>query len=265
MDTNKKFNTPKRKLTKCKFKEHAIVYTTIEDPFTHIAGNRRIKHPKLKKIKKAIMEHGDYATPMIVDEHGTILDGQHRHHVRNDLRLPHFFIISNKIPDEKLTMVQTVNSASSNWTLEDYTNSFVDRGNPNYIRLDALLTDFPFKHITFATILVNKGETKGMPDGFKEGKFKLTEQDDARIRKICKLVMDFEKRVEKFTNRNFITACMLMFKTSGYSHKRMLSQIKKHGMLEKQSSIFEYMRVLTEIYNANLRSKNRIEPKWTIK
>jgi hypothetical protein len=84
--------------------------------------NRDLSFSHIKKIKKSIQQFGDMGScfPIVVDETGLVIDGQHRFTARKELKLPIYFIQS-AILDSKI--LGGINDAIAKWKPADFQKS----------------------------------------------------------------------------------------------------------------------------------------------
>jgi hypothetical protein len=90
--------------------------------FTFSKENREIKIKKISEIKESMKKFGFIpGRPVLITKEGVIIDGQHRFLAAKDLDIDVEFEILEGDYIEK--MIQ-LNCTQSNWTLEDYINSY---------------------------------------------------------------------------------------------------------------------------------------------
>jgi hypothetical protein len=90
--------------------------------FTFSKENREIKIKKISEIKESMKKFGFIpGRPVLITKEGVIIDGQHRFLAAKDLEIDVEFEILEGDYIEK--MIQ-LNCTQSNWTLENYINSY---------------------------------------------------------------------------------------------------------------------------------------------
>ena len=163
--------------------EHSKIYKTKDyDQFKLDNGyNRELVAYNIKKLIESIKTIGDKGEcfPIVVDENGLIIDGQHRFTVRKQLGLPIYYIISLELDSAKLGLL---NEAVSKWKSNDFYK--VAKDSP-YLELVKEITSrvpkqFSNVSITAYVFGINK---KALVLGTKEDKKyqKLLEQKEAYI------------------------------------------------------------------------------------
>ena len=103
--------------------------------FTNIVGNRK---PKLKKELLHAIERLGQLSPMIVNEHFQVVDGQHRLIACQSLGIEVNFIII-KLGDDSELVTRLMNSLQNKWSTFDYINYYAENGDKDY---DVLRTEW---------------------------------------------------------------------------------------------------------------------------
>ena len=129
-----------------------IYRTEDHSKFKHLEGNRAVSIARANKIKKSIEKNGYIFNPIIVNEKFEIIDGGGRQHVLEELQMPIDYIVK---PGLTIADCQALNSASSNWKLTDYIESYAECGNVNYIYLRNLMKQFPDQGVECAVFSIN--------------------------------------------------------------------------------------------------------------
>ena len=105
--------------------------------FKRLAGNRSISDPWVKDIAKSMEQRGWIGAPILVNNLMETLDGQHRLESAKDTDTPvRYIVIDGDIQD-----VQIINNTRL-WKMPEYINSYIERGNENYIRLYEVMKEF---------------------------------------------------------------------------------------------------------------------------
>lgn len=108
--------------------------------FKLLLGNRHIRKSKIKHIAESIKEYGWRKQPILVNDKYEIIDGQHRFEALKSLNMPIEYVMDAKA---SLAECQALNMFQSNWTVEDYINSYAENGQADYINFRNLCKSFP--------------------------------------------------------------------------------------------------------------------------
>lgn len=135
-------------------KKVADVYETTDySAFKRLKGNRKVSKARIRKIMESIAD-GYVLNPIVVNENKEIIDGQGRLEAERELGLPvHYVIVEGAGLDDCVRM----NISGTNWTTEDYVNSYAEQGIWEYVQLLDLKDEFPkLTVIMIAAILMNR-------------------------------------------------------------------------------------------------------------
>ena len=229
-----------------------VYETTDYDLFKFIDGNRSINPKQLSRLKKSIAE--DYIqVPIIVNEKYQIIDGQHRYHVLQSLEKPIYFI---KVDGLGMPEVHRLNTINKNWTLDDYMNSYCNKGLPEYIQYRDFKNRYGFNHNE--SILLLKGY-HGQPgttnhDEFKQGKFKIKSLEYAEHN--AQIILSYEKYYDGVRRRSFVLAILDCLKRLDFKHKTLLTKMSyQSAKILHQTCKEDYLRSIEKIYNFNNKKK----------
>jgi hypothetical protein len=234
-------------------KSNSIYSTTDYDKFTTVRGNRIIKPLHLKKLKNAITNNNLLsASPIIVNERMEVVDGQHRLQVAKDLKLPVYYMI---VPGLKLKDVQTINANSHQWSADAYALSYVELGNPNYIKYVQFRDKYKFFHAEACAILSHGSEKKPNQE-FKDGLFVI--KDYAMCEQIAQNILDFEPHYTGFRRRSFVRAMIKISRMPFYKHDVMMQKVRYQSTrLVDCVALNDYLLLLEQIYNYKNKDRAR--------
>ena len=229
-----------------------VYETTDYDLFKFIHGNRNINLSQLNKLKESIAE--DYIqVPIIVNEKYEIIDGQHRYHALQSLKKPIYFI---KVDGLGMPEVHRLNTINKNWTLDDYMNSYCNKGLPEYIQYRDFKNRYKFQHKECITLL---REYKNSPNGdvlynFKQGKFKIISLEYAEYN--AQIILSYEKYYDGVRRRSFVLAILDCLKRLDFKHKTLLTKMSyQSAKILHQTCKEDYLRSIEKIYNFNNKKK----------
>jgi hypothetical protein len=204
--------------------------------------------------------------PIIVNNDGDgnmqIIDGQHRYEACKRLNLPVYYIVQEGYGLEEC---HTLNIVSRRYSAENFLEGYVALGKEQYIKFKEFKEKFPFLSIHLCQIYLTGGIRRDKQDAFKNGVFQIANYNEA-----CDWAdkaNDFRKFAGKFfTNRNFHTALLKLFRSPKYNHEKMMQKLEvKGGELRHHSRERYFVENLCDIYNFKTRDEDRIYPHELVK
>jgi len=229
-----------------------VYKTTDYHLFKFIDGNRNINPTQLNRLEKSIAE--DYIqVPIIVNEKYQIIDGQHRYHILRSLEKPIYFI---KVDGLGMPEVHRLNTINKNWTLDDYMNSYCNKGLPEYIQYRDFKNRYKFQHKECITLL---RQYKNNPNSdvlynFKQGKFKIKSLEYAEHN--AQIILSYEKYYDGVRRRSFVLAILDCLKMLDFKHKTLLTKMSyQSAKILHQTCKEDYLRSIEKIYNFNNKNK----------
>lgn len=229
--------------------------------FKTLFGNRKPNALHVKRLCKSF-EKNYLFSPILINEHYQIIDGQHRFLAAKELGLPINYIVVNGYG---LNEVQVLNTNSSNWDKYDYLKAYCDLGVIPYLQMNKFMQDFPdFKIGVAEQILTNTTngvnnrsavfEKKGRVKNFEEGKFSIPDLK-ASYDNAEKLLM-FKPYFSSFNEPKFVSAMIGILKNQNYNHAEMLGKLAHQPLsLQPCKHISQYKLLIEDIYNYRRREK----------
>ncbi len=240
--------------------EHFKVYKTKEyKAFSHLAENRELNERHVHALMESFVKDGYLFTIIYVNEKLEIIDGQHRFEAAKRKHLPVYFIV---MPNWGIREVAVLNVNSSDWTMEDFMNSYAKGGNENYIRFKEFYDKHPFDITTAEHILFGKRSNGKSTNDFRTGKILLSEgQVTKGVIKARRIACFKDFHPKGWKSRNFVEAMLILLNTKGYDNDHMVAQLKKYPEMllldAKSLRVEEYHKIFVEKYN--YRKKEKIE------
>jgi len=231
------------------------------DIFKFFSENREITEARARKIRKSI-EKKYITNPIIVNEKMEIIDGQGRYTVLKELGMPIQYII---YPGGNADDCRMMNVAMTNWSAKDFIKSYATAGDENYIRLESEIEEMDY---TVENILKACGKSvhSNLRCGVRKnivtsGDLKFSEKDKEMSMRVLKMVEELWKDALCSTKRmsnEFIGSAIIVIRTIGYDHKRMMDNLSKerHSFIE-QHRIMDQLREFSRIYNYK-RTTNKV-------
>ena len=224
--------------------------------FKRLRGNRAVAANRLKKIRESVRKVGYVPNPIIVNEHMQIIDGQGRYEVCKEFKLPILYIVA---PGTGINECIAMNISSTNWTMWDYVNTYIEDGNENYVRLKALADSH--KVSLSVAVCAATGLMTTNNESVCDGTFVLDEERYSFVDAMLDYVDSFDELVK--ANGVSDSVMLKMALCFCYQHPDIDNAIlreafKKYGhrmkSVHKSGDVFE---CLTDIYN-HRRKTNRV-------
>lgn len=116
-----------------------VYLTTDYSKFKRLEGNRDVLKTRVEKVKRSIEKVGYINSPIIVNEFYEIVDGAARYEVAKENGFP---IVYTIVPGIGIEHCIAMNTASTNWKMQDYVNCYAENGNESYGYLARLLEQY---------------------------------------------------------------------------------------------------------------------------
>lgn len=228
-----------------------IQTTTNYRQFKEIKGNRTLNASHVKKLAQYLkIENFLPVNPIIVNENGEVIDGQHRLAAAKLIGAEVSFVVRE---GARLPEVILLNSVNKTWGLQDYLRSHIERGNATY----QIIADFcKTYNLSVALGLEILGDHIGSTTGFKDGKFEI--KNLKLSEEIAMLIKACEPYTERGVNisRDFVRAIMFLKKNKLIDEDLLLKKLSsQHEKFPKVASIRDALRRLEDIYNYRQRKK----------
>jgi hypothetical protein len=240
-----------------------VITTTDYSIFTPVMGNRDVNRLHIKRLSDSFKDKY-LVSPIIVNEHHQIIDGQHRFEAAKQLGLPIRYI---QVVGYGLKEVQVLNMNSKNWSKQDFLNAYCDLGYDAYLKMKTFMAEFPdFKFLSSEILLTHnsggannkrmvkfEGKESRQHD-FQNGLLKIPDLELSYI--YARKIMLVKPYFTEFGSAQFVSAMIGLFKNSKYDHNLMLHKMDKYKyMLERKPDRAEYIKLLENIYNYRNQTK----------
>jgi len=233
-----------------------IKETTNYEMFKFLRGNRDINTKRVQKIIKSIMEVGYITSPILVNENMEIIDGQGRFEALRYLRLPVEYIVH---PGINIKECIAMNIYQSNWVLQDYIKSYVDKGIESYVLLDSLMREFPqIKRLeTFAVAIWGMNSMDTIKT--RTGTLEITETEYAAAKEKLEYIYPIIEKYNKIPRIGLLTNGMIHCLNVEGIDKKLLKE-KVIEMLETDKippipTMDDCMQSLETLYNKYKRGR----------
>jgi len=172
--------------------------------FKFAKENRKTKKALVEKLKNSMSKHGFISgRPILITEDWVIVDGQNRFEAAKELGIGlHYDFLKGDHVEKMIDL----NSSQSNWSLQDYINSYAMQNIDCYRKM----VKFEEKHKLGPTNNISicigaQINSKQIRDG-KE--FEVNPQSE----EIAEFIFDCENVVPYFKNKEFVRSLVVLFK-----------------------------------------------------
>lgn len=229
------------------------------DLFEFFESNRDPLH--WKKIAQSIEKKDltPYVPILVAKIEGVlyIVDGQNRFLACKHLKKPVYYQLLP--PDCGEDTMIMLNIDRKNWTPENYLNFWVAQGNPDYIRLSAVLNECGNLKVS-DSYRIWQSKKRGITASktFASGKYKFPMEAVKKARLVSSILFVIEECVDKreFSHHTSLVSSIAAIINCGAKPSRLISAIKKYPFLyKKQPTHSHYSNMLEHIYNYRRRDK----------
>jgi len=237
-----------------------VQYTKNYSKFKKVHSNRSLKTGILNKIKKSMVENGLMVDPIKVNEHNEVIDGQHRLHMAQELGLGIYYIKVKGIGKKEMI---TQNSTGSMWNLRDFLGTYVKDGNPNYIKIQKFMYEFPMFSITDSCVFLNGGNQNIKGDTFRDGMYVAGSLNTAR--ELAMSVMKLKDVYPLGYTRTVFVRTLLStnLRNRDFTMEEFVkkSKVVPNEYFQIKGDRKGYKRMIEDIYNYKRRSSDKISIK----
>lgn len=248
---------PSEKIKKRIGQPSKIESTTQYDRFVFKRGNRPVRG-RVTSLIAAIDKHNQLAEyPILVSERQDgkleIADGQHRFEAAKALRVPIFYIISRH--QITIEQIAAANQLQQSWNLSDWMESWIGRGNPEYLALKNFARTFQLP-ITVSMELIGGSLGGTQTEAFKHGKFKVL---DMEFGQTVGHVLGALRGHLPVADLRLVRAIMRVLRIDGIDIDRLIKKLVAHASaFERQATWLKYVELIERLYNRNVGVADRV-------
>ena len=215
--------------------------------FSSVTGNRPTNELHLKRLK-ASMEEELLVSPIIVNEHHEVIDGQHRLRVSKELKLPVRYIVCEGYG---LPQVQRLNQNSKDWRTIDFVSGYAELGNKEF---DYLLNFYKSSKLTLTTCVTLLSNSGSSTNEIRNGVWKAKHKNRAiAIQEWINNIKPYYDGVER---RSFVLALMHLYKNQDFNFMQLMTKLNiQRTALVNCVDTDAYITLLESIYNYKSRNK----------
>lgn len=242
-----------------KMKNTQLPSTTDYEMFkTNPRLNRRVKttSQQYRKIRDDLKNGtGEMWCAVIIDEDGTIADGQHRFVACKELNMPVEYIVRKG----SAQAIYEINSYRSNWTIEDFVTKYINK--KSYKLLRDLREETGFSYNTLHAAIKGKEIHAG---SFKAGEFTVSKSEEENFRVSYEYLLEivnvrqgrFKKQLGK---SRLVPQLMKLVRHPNYKHDRIIRNISNQVEIPSVGNKNDAILLIDKLYNTGLPDKSRID------
>jgi hypothetical protein len=197
--------------------------------------------------------------PIIVNEKMQILDGQHRLLACKKLSIPVSYVVSKY---GGIKEVRMFNSNARIWTMNNYLSSYVDMGEPEYIKLQKFMEKTGLSlGVSLMLLTGNRARSKNessLIKRFKDGEFRADQEEYAKD--FYKKLLELGKYCESdavWRDRDFISALALVYR-AGFSQKQLIEDLAKYPKIPAYRMRRQYIRLFEDVLSFRKKTPVRL-------
>lgn len=235
-----------------KLTDSYVMKTYDYEMFKTLKGNRDINKNHLQRIKHSFQK--EYLiSPILINEHYEIIDGQHRFEAAKELNLPIHFI---QVNGYGLKEVQILNTNMKNWGKLQYLKSWCDLKHPEYLRFRNFMRQFPDFGITSCEVLLTDkiGPKAFTVKYFEEGGLYIPDYNKS-VENAQKILM-IKPYYDGYNRILFVRAMIGIFRIDYYDHEQLITKLNTNpNSLQHCNNVTQYRLMIEDVYNYRSRQK----------
>lgn len=223
--------------------------------FKRLEGNRVLSSARAKKIRKSIEINGYIKSPIAVNEHMEIIDGQGRFEALSELTMPiDYYIIPGAGRDQCIAM----NIYGTPWTLSDYMESYKETGIESYKYLCELRKSYRSLPVSVVIYAICGKESQN--DIIKNGTFSCTREEYMMADRVLEKCENCREAISTIPGNAKYAYMALIFALThvDIDEQRMFTCLDRNkGAMPRCGNMKEALELLGDIYNHKCRT-NRL-------
>lgn len=244
---------------KYNFTPPVINVTKDYNKFKLMRGNRVVDQNHVLKLKNEMKANPDLLTvnPILVNEHGFIIDGQHRHRAAQELNVPLYYI---KMPGATLDETRHLNVTQKAWGILDFANSYADSGREDYKVFINFHKKYPRVSLSILRIYLAGAQKNGIEADFRRGDFQVSDAESAKHN------LDFLDAVIEKSNMQVNTPMamallQLRSRNKEFDPGLFLQKLDKDGareLFQLSNAVRGCLRSVENVYNFGSKWQKRL-------
>lgn len=235
-----------------------IEVTTTYGQFRLMSGNRAIDYNHVKRLKREMEANPELlaSSPILVNEHMFIIDGQHRKQAAQELGVALYYIV---VPGIDIQATRHLNTTQMRWQLLDFARSYADSGRQDYVTFLRLHTEFPQIIPSILRLYLAGGYKGDVEVDFRRGEFQILNMDEARSN-LERLAEIIGKTYTKM-NTPMAMALLQQFNNSEFKYATFMSKLEREPareLFQPTSAIRGCLRSIENVYNFQSKFQTRL-------
>jgi len=226
-----------------------VLSTLDYEKFKPMEGNRTVDKQHVRDLEKLMLMNGNltYEYPIVVDDDGRVIDGQHRLEALKELGWEVGYVIER---NSTIETVRAINRGARNWGWRDVAESFAKLGDENYKWFLDFVDKYGIQYQTAVLLAGGKTTRRRATSGFQAGEFVVSKTKRAEAERIATLIASLTESLG-LTNQNFQRALSRALLYPGVDANRMEQKLHSQAAdkLPDLATANDYIRVLEDIYN----------------
>lgn len=229
-----------------------------------MTNNRPTKIKHVEDLRKSMRKYGALISPVLINEKGEVIDGQHRVQAAKKEGLPLYLV---ECVGYGIEQVRALNMKQKNWTSHDYLHSFVDMGYKHYILLNKFYEENKEFRLTscvamcsnitsFSQFSVAEGNrrTEGKTQVFNEGTWEVRDLEVAY--KFADNLKRLKPYYDGYNRQVFVGAMLSLMPKKQFNFEEFLHKLSLQPTTLVDCNDRDQCRALVEdIYNYKRREK----------
>jgi hypothetical protein len=224
--------------------------------------NRGINRKHVEEIKESIEKNGYLSySPIITNDKGEIIDGQHRFLACQELGIEPFVL---SIKDCNDTLMIDLNKTQRSWRLEEFINFYAEIGNENYQTLRSFMKDTNLAVTPCIMILTRNTGSNIKFNAIKDGRLEIDFKKDSTNYSDCLFIADCVNKISRYMklpkgNKIITDAFLALIKVDKFDPYYLIDKVSRYrDELYLCGSFRGYYNMFVKIYNQNKR-ENKLE------
>lgn len=247
--------------SKPKIVEHQIDVTMEYDVFERMPGNRPVDEAHVLDLMRR-MQKKDLFVPIQINQNFEVVDGQHRLEARKRLGIAVPFFCTSGYG---LQEVQELNAQQKKWSIADFTDSFIERGNANYKIYKWFRSQYSLPHTLTVNLLIDERENvatagqRSVRDIFQAGQLIVRDLEYAKSK--AEMLVKIQPYFAQWNHRGFAQALFFCDSKRHFEFTRFLHRVETNPtMLKPCATTEQYIQLLEDVYN--YRSPNKVSLRY---
>ncbi|MDV3051897.1 ParB N-terminal domain-containing protein [Staphylococcus ureilyticus] len=226
--------------------------------FTKFNRNVLITREMLEQAKEG------FISPIIVNEHMVVIDGQHRVEHARKAGVPVEYIIKPGLNEHDIVRM---NTTQRKWNMLNYIESYANQGSEEYVSLLNLLNKKYALTTVITSVARNKTTSSGIPELIKSGNFEFINFEETL--NFLKYYEKFRKETDTPKRTKPALALYSLFRIEGFDGDRLIRKVlqKKFDddLRTKGYNLTEALKEFIDKYNDKLSQDSPLFIEYYIK